>query len=253
MIHRAMVLAAGRGIRLAPLTDRLPKPLAPVAGRPMIAHVLDFLRSGGIDEVVINLHHLGHLIEETVGDGHRFGLRVRYSREDPIRDTGGGLKHAEPLLGGEPFVVANADSLLEVSLRDMIAYHEERRGLVTLAVRPDPDAARYGLVELDAEDRVRRIAGEPAETPADGLRPFMFPGLHILEPAVFAWMDAGETFSVTRVTYPRLLRGGCPIVGYPTTARWVTIDTPESLAAADRELRRAPFRFGPPGSSGSQT
>lgn len=248
-----MVLAAGRGTRLAPLTDHLPKPLAPVAGRPMIAHVLEFLRSGGIDEVVINLHHLGHLIEEAVGDGHRFGLRVRYSRENPIRDTGGGLKQAEPLLGGEPFVVVNADSLLELPLRDLIAYHERRRPLVTLVVRPDPEATKYGLVELDAENRVRRIAGEPAEAPADGLRGFMFPGIHILEPAVFSWMDADGAFSITRVTYPRLLRGGCLIVGYPTTARWVTIDTPDTLAAADRELRRAPFRFDGPESSRSQT
>jgi len=243
MIRRAMVLAAGRGTRLAPLTDRLPKPLAPVAGRPMLEHVLGFLRAGGIEEVVINLFHLGHLIEEAIGDGRRFGLRVRYSREQPIRDTGGGIKAAEPLLGREPFVVVNADSLLELSLREIIAVHETRGALVTLAVRPDAEAARYGLVELDADDRVRRIAGQPAEVDPRGLRPFMFPGLHVLEPAIFDWMDAGQAFSITRVTYPRILRAGCLVVGYPTTARWLTIDTPEGLAAADRELTRAPFRF----------
>ena len=89
MIRRAMVLAAGRGTRLAPLTDTLPKPLMPVAGRPLLAHILDFLRAGGIDDVVVNLHHLGHLIEREIGDGSAFGMRVRYSREDPLLlDTG---------------------------------------------------------------------------------------------------------------------------------------------------------------------
>jgi len=78
VIRRAMVLAAGRGTRLAPLTDTLPKPLMPVAGRPLLAHILDFLRAGGIDDVVINLHHLGHLIERAIGDGRAFGMRVRY-------------------------------------------------------------------------------------------------------------------------------------------------------------------------------
>jgi UTP-glucose-1-phosphate uridylyltransferase len=112
-----MVLAAGLGTRLAPITHTTPKPLVPVAGRPLLEHLLEFLRAGGIEEVVINLHHLGAKIQAHVGDGARFGLHVVYSAEDPILDTGGGIKKAEPLLAGEPFVVANGDSLLEVRLR----------------------------------------------------------------------------------------------------------------------------------------
>lgn len=243
MIRRAMVLAAGRGTRLAPLTDTLPKPLMPVGGRPLLEHLLAFLHAGGIDDVVINLHHLGERIETTIGDGSRFGLRIRYSREEEIRDTGGGIKHAAPLLGREPFVVVNGDSLLELDLRAVTAFHEARGGVATLAVRPDPDAARYGLVELDADDRVRRIAGLPADASAPGLRPYMFPGLHVLEPEVLDWMDDGAAFSITRVTYPRLLSAGRPIHGYATDARWVTIDTPDALAAADAVLTREPFRF----------
>jgi NDP-sugar pyrophosphorylase family protein len=242
MIRRAMVLAAGRGTRLAPLTDTTPKPLVPVAGRPMLEHLLAFLRAGGIEEVVINLHHLGHRIQAHVGDGARFGLRVRYSVEDPILDTGGGIKRAEPLLAGEPFVVANGDSLLEVPLRDLVEFHRARGGVATLALRPDPAAAQYGVVEVDAADRVRRIVGLPPDaSPAP--RRLMFPGLQVLEPEVFRWMDAGAAFSVTRVTYPRLLAARRPVFGWETPARWVTIDTPEALAAADRLLREAPFRF----------
>jgi len=240
VIRRAMVLAAGRGTRLAPITHTTPKPLVPVAGRPLLEHLLAFLRAGGIEEVVINLHHLGHRIEQHVGDGTRFGLRVRYSAEDPILDTGGGIKRAEPLLAGEPFVVANGDSLLEIRLRDLIDWHRARGGIATLAVRPDPDAARYGLVELDDADRVRRIVGLPA-TAAPGARGLMFPGLHVLEPEVFRWMDAGGVFSITRVTYPRLIEADLPVFGWETQARWITIDTPEALATADRVLRESPF------------
>ena len=243
MIRRAMVLAAGRGTRLAPLTDTVPKPLVAVAGRPLLAHILDFLRAGGIEEVVINLHHLGRLVEQAIGDGRRFGLRVRYSWEERILDTGGGIKQAEPLLAGESFVVLNGDSLLELQLRDAVAFHEDRGGLATMIVRPDPAAATYGLVELDHADRVRRVAGRPAGPLPEGLRGFMFPGLHLFEPGIFEWMDPGAAFSITGVTYPRLLAAGTAVYGFVTHARWVNIDTPDGLATARDTLAGAPFRY----------
>jgi len=243
MIRRAMVLAAGRGTRLAPLTDRLPKPLMPVAGKPLLGHILEFLHAGGVEEVVINLHHLGHLIEQEIGDGARFGVRVSYSWEPEILDTGGGIKQAEPMLGGEPFVVANGDSLLELPLRELAEFHRTRGGIATMVVRPAPDAARWGLIELDADDRVRRVVGLPPGSPGVALRGFMFPGLHVFDPRVFRFMEPGAPFSVIRETYPRLLRAGEPIYGFVTAARWVTIDTPASLAAASDTLTRAPFRF----------
>jgi len=241
VIRRAMVLAAGFGTRLAPLTHTTPKPLLPVAGRPFLEHILGMLRQGGVREVVINLHHLGDRIEAHVGDGARFGLAVRYSREATILDTGGGIKHAEPLLGGEPFFVVNGDSLLEVSLHELADFHQRRGGIATMALRADPDAARYGLVEIDADARVRRIVGLPAGPPAAALHGFMFPGLHVLDPAVFAHMAPGGVFSITRITYPAMIARGLPIFGYETTGRWINIDTPDALAAADREVRRAPI------------
>jgi len=244
MIRRAMVLAAGRGTRLAPLTDRIPKPLAPVAGRPMLDWVLAFLRAGGIEEVVINLHHLGHLIEEHVGDGRGHGLAVRYSHEPEILDTGGGIKRAEPLLGGEPFVVVNGDSLLDLALDEMIAVHERRGGIATLAVRRDPQAHRYGLVELDQADRLRRISGRPAAPPPGPLRTFMFPGLHILDPEIFSWMEPDVPFGIARVTYPRLIEADLPVFGFETGARWINIDTPSALASASDEMAATPFGFG---------
>jgi len=241
VIRRAMVLAAGRGTRLAPLTDTTPKPLVPVAGRPLLEYILEFLRAGGIADVVVNLHHLGERITDHLGDGARFGLRVRYSWEQNILDTGGGIKHAAPLLAGEPFVVMNGDSLLELRLEDVIARHEATRALATMVVRADP-SGRYPAVELDADDRVRRVAGRPADV-GGRLRPFMFPGLHVFAPSIFDWMGDEDVFSITGSTYPKLLAADAPVYGFVTDARWITIDTPSALADADRELRAAPFRF----------
>lgn len=244
MITRAMILAAGLGKRLAPLTDRIPKPLVPVGGRPMIEHLIDFLRLGGITDVVINLHHLGHQIEAALGDGTRLGVCIAYSREPDIRDTGGGIRHAQALLDGAPFVVANGDSLLDLALQDVVQVHERRGGIATMVVRPDPDPGRWGAIEIDADDRVRRIRGEPRGGDVSGLRSFMFPGLHIFEPEIFDWLEPSGAFSITRVTYPKLLAAERPVHAYVTSARWLTIDTAEALAHADAVLRTAPFRFG---------
>lgn len=243
MIHRAMILAAGLGRRLRPLTDHTPKPLVTVGGRPLIEWLLRFLRAGGIDEVVINLHHLGERIEETLGDGRRFGVVIRYSHEREIRDTGGGIRHAESLLAGAPFVVVNGDSLLEVPLRDVIAAHVRSGAIATMALRPDPDPHAWGAVEVDASDRVRRVAGLPPGVDASGLRAFMFPGLHVFEPTIFDWLEPDGAFSITRVTYPRLLEAGLHVQGFVTAGRWITIDTPEALARADATLRERPFIF----------
>src|SRR5262249_49556351 len=161
VIRRAMVLAAGFGTRLRPLTLTVPKALVPVADKPFVEHLLALLHAGGIREVVINLHHLGDVIERHLGDGSRFGLAIRYSPDPTILDPGGGIKRAEMLRAGEPFVVANADSLLQVSLREVWEFHRAHGGIATLALRADPDAARYGLVEVDRSDRVRRIVGLP--------------------------------------------------------------------------------------------
>jgi mannose-1-phosphate guanylyltransferase/phosphomannomutase len=112
-----------------------------------------------------------------------------------------------------------------------------------MVVRPAPDAERWGLIELDANDRVRRVVGQPDEIPAVPLRGFMFPGIHVFEPQVFDWMDRGIPYSVIRETYPRLIRAGRPVYGFVTGARWLTIDTPAELAAAGDVLSLDPFRF----------
>lgn len=240
MIRRAMVLAAGFGTRLAPLTDTIPKPLAPVAGRPFLDYVLAFLRAAGIREVVINLHHLGERIEAHVGDGSRHGLAVRYSREAAILDTAGGIKHAEALLAGESFIVANGDSLFETDLGAMVDFHRARGGIGTMALRADAEAAGYGVVEIDDDDRVRRLVGRPATPAPARLRGFMFPGLHVLEPEIFRHIELGVPAGIVKVTYPAILEKGIALYGWVSDGRWLNIDTPAGLAAADRELRMRP-------------
>ena len=141
---KAMVLAAGQGTRLRPLTDHTPKALIPVAGRPMIEYSLLLLRHYGIRDIIINLHHLGDQIESYLGTGKQWGLEITYSKELELLDTGGGLLKAKPFLQEGTFIVINTDVLIDLSLSDLLAFHEKNRAVATLVLRPDPLADQYG-------------------------------------------------------------------------------------------------------------
>jgi NDP-sugar pyrophosphorylase family protein len=239
---RAMILAAGKGTRLRPLTDSTPKPLIDVAGRPMIAFGLDLLREAGICDVIINLHHLGYQIRERLGDGSEFGLRIVYSEEDPILDTGGAIAAAREFLSGNTFVVLNADTAIDLRLRDTIEFHKKCQATATMVLRPDPQVARYGIIEIDRTNRIRRFLGHVRDGdvgPEASLTPLMYAGVQVFEPRMFAYLPGG-VYSITRDVYPRLLEAGEPLYGYVHHGYWRVLDTPEDLAAGRRELTRAP-------------
>lgn len=237
---RAMILAAGKGSRLRPLTDTVPKPLLEVAGRPMILFALQLLREAGINEVVINLHHLGAQIRRRLGDGAEFGVRITYSEEDPILDTGGAIAAARDFLSGDTFVVLNADTVMDLRLREVLAFHRRQAALATMVVRPDRDALRNDAVALDAAQRLRAILGHQAAGEATNASTFpagrmMYAGVLVFEPRVFDYLPRG-VYSVTRDVYPRLLAAGEPLFGYVYDGYWRVLDTPEDLAAGRREL-----------------
>src|SRR5918996_5519933 len=152
---RAMILAAGFGTRLRPLTNTVPKALVPVAGRPLIEYSLLFLRSQGITEVVINLHHLGEKIRAALGDGSLYGIRIFYSPEDPILETGGGIKNAQSFLDGDTFVVMNCDTILDLNLQEALAFHRHKQAVATLVLRSDPDVDHYGVLQINDQGRIR--------------------------------------------------------------------------------------------------
>jgi len=230
---KAMILAAGPGTRLRPLTDSLPKPLLPIAGRPLIVWNLLLLRRHGITEVIINLHHLGHLIEQALRDGSQFGMRIAYSKEPALLGTGGGLKQAEVFFGGEPFVVLNGDTLVEMDLRDMAAAHGRHDALATMAVRADPDAERWGAVELDEAHRVIRINGR-GKNAGGGTGKRMFAGVHVMHPRLLADVPAGRESSIIEA-YVRAIQAGEVVAGYDLAGYWSDIGTPDRYAQAQRD------------------
>jgi len=230
---RAMILAAGKGTRLRPVTETVPKPLVDVCGRPMIAFALDLLRQAGIREVVINLHHLGHLIRSALGDGSRYGVHISYSEEDPILDTGGGIEAARQFLGDDTFVVVNADVVLDLRLQEVIEFHRRQKATATLVLRTDPRAERKDDVGIDSGHRIRRFLGRSYAACTN--ERYFFGSVHVAEPRLFDYMQPG-VYSITRDVYPRLLAAGEPLAGYVHQGYWRVLDTPGDLAAGRREL-----------------
>lgn len=238
MKMRAMILAAGEGTRLRPITESTPKAMVEVGGRPLIDYALDTVGRAGLTEVVINLHHLGDMIREHVGDGSDRGMRVLYSEEDPLLGSGGGIVHARALLGDSTFVTLNADTIVDADLRAIAEFHRQRGAVATMVLRKDPNMAKFGLIRTDENRRIRRFldhAGPGAPPPAS-LDAFMYTGVQVLEPSVFRYMPPDGAFSITAVTYPDMLAAGEPLYGYPFEDRWITVGTPAELDAADRAL-----------------
>ena len=235
---KAMILAAGYGTRLRPLTESLPKPLLPILGAPLIVWNLLLLRQHGLTDVIINLHHLGHLIEKELGDGSRFDMRLSYSREPVVLGTGGGMKEVEPFFGGEPFLVLNGDTVLELDCQALIRFHTERGGLATMVVRDDPDVEQWGAVEVDAQQRVVSINGQgrgPA-SPTRAHQRRMFAGVHVVHPRVLRDMPRGQESSIIDA-YIRALAQGAMILGYEMDGYWSDVGTPERYAKAQRDAQ----------------
>lgn len=238
---KAMVLAAGQGTRLRPVTDGKPKALVPVAGRPMIEYALLLLRYYGVREIIINLHHFGEQIENHLGDGRQLGLELSYSIEPELLGTGGGLLKARPFLQDDTFIVINTDALIDLNLSELIAFHRQVSAAATLVLRPDEKADQYGSMDIDTKGRIYRFLEAKAPTLSGGpTRKLMFTGVQIFEPKVFGYMDAGESaqkFSTTMQTYPRMLQAGEALYGFCFEGFWQDLGTVERIKKTEHSLR----------------
>jgi NDP-sugar pyrophosphorylase family protein len=243
----ALVLTAGLGTRLAPLSAVRAKPAVPVAGEPLIRRILRWLASQRVHDAVLNLHHLPHTITAVVGDGADLGVRARYSWEQPrVLGSAGGPRLALPLMDGDPFFIVNGDTLTDVALGDMAAAHARSGAAVTLALVPNAQHDRYGGVRLDSEHRVTGFV--PRGPAAQGS--FHFVGVQVASRRVFEPLTPGEPLQTIGGVYDDWIRAHPGSVrGFVCDAAFSDIGTPAdywrtSQAFAAREKRANPFTGG---------
>lgn len=242
---KVMILAAGMGTRLHPLTEICPKPLVPLMLQPMLGHLLTQLRQYHVREVVINLHHHADQLRQWIGDGRQWGFeQIHLSYEPEILGTAGAIKQAEAVLRDAPFCVINADVLSDVDLAAVWQWHGQRQAAVTMVLRPDPEAHRYGPVVVDGDSRVCHINGRPETKAHLSGEVLMFTGIQVLSPEIFADIPSGQCISTAAETYPMLIGKEAGVYGYRHDGYWMDIGVPTRYRQAHWDMLDGVFTSG---------
>ncbi len=239
---QAMILAAGRSTRLGAIGLALPKPLLPVCGYPAIQFATELCRRAGLHDVIVNLHHHGDKIGQTLGDGSSFGVRLRYSVEEELLGTGGALWKARYLFAPGPVLVINGKVAADVDLGRVIEAHRSAPPgtVATMVVRADPNPELWAPIGIDSAGTVFSIRGKRAERTAQGaILPRMFAGIHVVEPALLDRLPEGVSDIIGDAYVPALL-DGCRIGALTMDGYFAEHSTPERYLAGNFELLQNP-------------
>jgi mannose-1-phosphate guanylyltransferase len=223
-----MVMAAGLGTRLRPLTYEVAKPLVPIANRPVMEHILLLLRRHGLGPVIANLHWFGDAIRERFGDGSRFGIDLTYSHEDELLGTAGGVRNVADFFGDEPFLVMAADALTDIDLGALRAAHEANDGIATLAVKRVSQVSEFGVVVTDSGGRIQGFQEKP--DPAEALSDLASCMIYILDREIFDYFPSKPAVDFAREVFPALLSNDVPFYVHRIDAYWNDVGSlPEYL------------------------
>jgi NDP-sugar pyrophosphorylase family protein len=224
---RAMILAAGYGTRLWPLTIDRAKPALPFMGRPLVGYVAEYLAGYGCEEVLVNLHHRPESVRAALGDGSAFGVHLRYIEEPVILGTSGALDNARQFLETETFIVINGKLATDIDLHAALRTHRESEALATLVLRPNPKRERFSTV-LTRDGMVQGFGRHPTSDNADGDdEPLMFTGIQILEPRIFDYIPRGVFSHSTTDVYPQAIARGERVAAHVSGGMWYELSTIE--------------------------
>jgi len=230
---KAMVLAAGEGTRLRPLTLNCPKPMLPLAGRPLLEYTLEWLRRHGIVNVAINLHHRPEAIIDHFGDGKAFDVRITYSLEETILGTAGGVRKLQSYFDGT-FVVVYGDVLTNLDLTALVGFHRHKEALATMTLYQVDNPWECGIVELDGEGRISRFVEKPPRERV--FSRLANAGVYVLEPMALDFIPADSLYDFGRDLFPDLVVKGLPVYGYPIAEYLIDVGTPAKYRQAETDL-----------------
>jgi len=226
---KALILAAGEGTRLRPLTADRPKPMLPVGEFPLLERIVSLLRHHGITDIAINLHYKPWSIVHHLGHGTHWGVRIHYSFEEELLGSAGAAKQLEWYLD-ESFIVFYGDVYTEMNLSRLMETHQRSNAQVTMALYAVDNPTECGIVELDEQSRVRRFVEKPL--PDQVFSRLANAGVFVVEPNVLSWVPAGCPIDFGRDVFPQMLATGQTIVGYPVEETLIDIGTPENYRRA---------------------
>ena len=220
---RAIVLSAGYGTRLWPLTEDRTKPAIPILGKPLVGYVAEYLAGYGIDEIVVNLHHRPESVRRALGDGSSFGVKLYYVEEPEILGTSGALDNTREFFEHETFVVVNGKIITDIDLNAALETHRNTNAIATLVLLPNTRRERFSVVETE-DGRIKGFGGMPAQD-RTGPVPLMFTGIHILEPRIFDYIPRGVFSDSVVNVYPPALARGETLAAHVASGKWRELST----------------------------
>ncbi|MFY9488260.1 MAG: NDP-sugar synthase [Solirubrobacterales bacterium] len=215
---KAMVLAAGLGTRLKPITFGIPKPMVPVIDRPAMAHLLTLVERHGFTDAVANLHYFPDTIRNYFGDGSAFGVNLEYNLEPELLGTAGGVRAVADKLGDEPFLIISGDALTDIDLTALVERHRSAGGVATLTVRRVPDTSEYGVVLHDSDGRITGFQEKP--DPAEALSDLGNCGIYVFSPEIFDFFPETDFVDWAQDVFPVLLENDIPFYIHEIEEYW---------------------------------
>lgn len=231
---RAMVLSAGYGTRLWPLTEDRTKPAIPILGKPLVGYVAEYLAGFGVNEIIVNLHHRPESVREALGNGSKFGVKLRYVEEPEILGTSGALDNAREFFEKDTFVVVNGKIITDIDLSAAFETHRKREALATLVLIPNPRREKFSVVET-RDGFITGFGGMPTE---ETIEPLMFTGIHILEPRIFDYIPPNVFSHSTTDVYPQAITNGERVAAHVTTGKWRELSTLQRYLDISLEMLR---------------
>ena len=227
-------MAGGEGTRLRPMTASQPKPLLPVANKPIVEHVLGLLKRHGFTETVVTVQFFAPLVRNYFGDGEEVGMSLQYATEEVPLGTAGSVKNAEDALRSGPFLVISGDALTDFDLTALVAYHKKQGALVTVGLARVPNPLEFGIIIADDDGRIQRFLEKP--TWGQVFSDTVNTGIYVMEPEVLAEVPAGEAVDWAADVFPRLVAAGAPLHGWVAEGYWQDVGTHESYLRAQADV-----------------
>jgi len=220
---KAMVLAAGVGSRLDPLTSRVPKPLVPITNVPVMEHIINLLKKHGYKDLIANLHYLPDQLIEHFGDGNRFGIDLQFRKEEVLSGDAGGVRACKDFLKDDTFIIMMGDLLTDCDLTALVEEHKRKGALASIAVKQVPDVEQFGVVVTDENGFIKGFQEKPKQSEA--LSNLASTGIYILEPEIFNHMPADGVYGFGRQLFPELVAKGAPVLGIEFKTYWSDVGT----------------------------
>lgn len=230
---KAMIMAAGAGTRLMPMTAQVPKPMVPMMNRPLMANTVELLAGYGFKDIIVNLHYRGEAISDYFGDGSDFGVNMSYSREPELLGTAGGVKNCQGFLD-ETFAVVSGDALTGADLGLLLEAHRRWGSLATIALKEVEQVELFGIVVLGEGGRVRSFQEKPAREAALGRTANT--GIYMFEPEIFRYIPDNSFYDFGSQVFPGLVKGGAPFYGLALPQYWCDVGSLETYRQAHSDI-----------------